>query len=284
RIRIKPEGGTMIITDGYFEALGIPVLRGRVPEAADFEARARITVVNEALARSLWGVDEAVGKRLRFGENERSELEVVGVVGNVRHEGLARPAPAVLYMPANRAPRSTMKIYLRSAQDPVALASAARDVIRRFDPNLPVYGVQTLTQVVRGEAGTLRLIGGLLAFFGAVAMLLAALGVGGAVAWAISRRTREIGVRMALGSTVAQVVALFVRRGAAPAVLGIVAGLLLAAAASRALAGVLFEISPLDPAAYGVAGALLAGATLLAAYLPARRAARVDPSTALRSE
>jgi hypothetical protein len=159
RIRIKPEGGTMIITDGYFEALGIPVLRGRVPEAADFEARARITVVNEALARSLWGVDEAVGKRLRFGENERSELEVVGVVGNVRHEGLARPAPAVLYMPANRAPRSTMKIYLRSAQDPVALASAARDVIRRFDPNLPVYGVQTLTQVVRGEAGTLRLSG-----------------------------------------------------------------------------------------------------------------------------
>jgi ABC-type antimicrobial peptide transport system permease subunit len=115
-------------------------------------------------------------------------------------------------------------------------------------------------------------------------MLLAALGVGGAVAWAISRRTREIGVRMALGSTMSQVVGLFVRRGAAPAAAGIAAGLLLAAAASRALSGVLYEISPLDPSAYAAAAIFLAVATLLAAYLPARRAARVDPSTALRSE
>jgi predicted permease len=285
RVRIQPEGGTMIVTDGYFEALAIPVVRGRAMTAEDFEARNKIVVVNAALAKSVYGnVDKAVGQRLRFGEDEKSELEIVGVVGDVRHLGLTKPAPPVLYMPATRAPRSTMKIYLRSTQDPAALAAAARDVVRRFDADLPVYGVQTLTQVVRGEAATMRLLGGLLLFFGAVAMLLAALGVGGAVAWAISRRTREIGVRMALGSTMSQVVGLFVRRGAAPAAAGIAAGLLLAAAASRALSGVLYEISPLDPSAYAAAAIFLAVATLLAAYLPARRAARVDPSTALRSE
>jgi predicted permease len=285
RVRIQPEGGTMIVTDGYFEALGIPVVRGRTMDAADFEERKRIVVVNAALAKSVYGgVENAIGQRLRFGEDEKSELEIVGVVGDVRHVGLAKPAPPVLYMPATRAPRSTMKIYLRSTQDPAALAAAARDVVRRFDADVPVYGVQTLTQVVRGEAATMRLIGGLLLFFGAVAMLLAALGVGGAVAFAISRRTREIGVRMALGSTLGQVTRLFVRRGAAPAAAGIVVGLLLAAAASRALSGVLFEISPLDPGAYAASGVFLAVATLCAAYLPARRAARVDPSTALRSE
>jgi predicted permease len=284
RVPVRPEGGTIIVTDGYFEALRIPILRGRAFTRSDIETGAEVAVINRALAARIWGEENPVGRRLRFGENDQGDVEIVGVAGDVRHEGLERPAPAAFYLPSSLAPRSNMKIFLRGAGDPASLAAAVRTAIHSVDPALPISDVQTLRTVVASEAAAMRLLRGLLLAFGAAAVILAALGVAGTVAWAISRRTREIGVRMALGATLSQVEGLFLRRGIAPGAAGIAAGLALSAAAGRALSAVLFEISPLDPLAYTAAALLLAGAIALAAWITARRAARVDPVVALRSE
>ena len=278
---IAPEAGTVIVTPGYFAALGIPVLRGRDLRESDIESGALVLHVNNALARRVWGDADPIGKALLLGENR---LEVVGVVGDVRNEGLALPPRGTIYVPTSIFPRSSMKIFLRTASDPAALATAVRAAIRGIDPDLPISRVAPLPEIVSATVARPRFLMLLVAGFAAAALLLAALGIYGVISFGVAQRTREIGIRMALGADRASVRRLVVSEGMALAAgglgLGVVAGLVL----SRALRSVLFEVPPGDPATLAAVAALLAGVAFLACSIPAMRAANLDPQAALRSD
>jgi predicted permease len=278
---VKPEGGAVIVTTGYFSALRIPILRGRDFTTADMDEARTVLLVNRTLARQLWGDGDPIGRGLMFG---KYRLEVIGVAGDVREEGLERNPPPTLYVPMARFPRGTMKLFLRTAGDPSTLAEPARAAIHRFDPNLPISGVSPLTSLVADTVARPRFLTLLVSAFGAAALLLSALGVYGVISFSVARRTREIGVRIALGASRAEVWRLVLREGLTLAGIGLVLGAALAVVLSGSLRAVLFETPPQDPATLAAVGATLLGAAALACAVPARRAAALDPQEALRAD
>ena len=278
--RILPAGGAFIVTPGYFRALGIPLLRGR--EFAAGESREQPTViVNAALARQLWGTADAVGKTVLFGDRP---VEVVGVVGDVRTQGLGAAAPAALYVGAYMAARSNLKIFVRTAGDPAALAGAVRAAIHQVEPDLPVFDVAPLAQVVSRSLLQPRLFATLLGLFSALALVLTVVGLYGVVSFAVAQRTREIAVRMALGAERGAVLRMVLKRVASLSGAGLAIGLVAALALARVLAGQLFGVSARDPLTFGTVAVALALAALLAGYVPARRAVGVAPAHSLRGE
>ena len=277
---VRPESGTIIVTPGYFRALGIPVLAGREIGPEDTAERPAL-VVNQSLARRYWPGEEAVGKELMLGE---FRFPVVGVVGDVRNDALAQAPGSALYIPATIAPRSTLKIFVRTKQEPLAAAAAVREAIWQVNRDQPIADVATLEQVVAEAAGRPRFLASLLGAFGALAVALAAVGVYGVVAYAVRQRTHEIGLRMALGAGRRQVLSGVVGRTAALVGAGLALGLAGALALTRTMAGLLYEVSATDPATYLAVALLLAAVALLASWLPARRAAGIDPMIVLRSD
>ena len=279
---VKPEGGAIIVTTGYFAALGIPIRRGRDFTDADMDDARPVLLVNGSLARSLWGDADPIGRGLVFG---KTRFEVVGVAGDVRQDGLDRNPPPAVYVPMAVFPRGTMKFFLRTAGgDPAVLATAARAAVHRQDPDLPVSGVAPLTAVVADTVARPRFLTLLVSAFGAAALLLSAIGVYGVVSFSVARRTREIGVRIALGADRAGVFGLVLREGLALAGTGLAIGGVFAVVLSRSLHSILFETAPQDPATLAaVAGTLLATAAAACA-VPARRAAAIDPQEALRTD
>ena len=278
---IKADGGAVIVTTGYFAALGIPILRGRDFTTADMDESRPVLLVNRSLARQLWGGADPVGRGLMFG---KYRLEVIGVAGDVREDGLERVPPPTLYVPMARFPRGTMKFFLRAAGDLPALAAPARAAIHRYDPDLPVSGVAPLSAVVADTVARPRFLTLLVCAFGTAALLLSAIGVYGVISFSVSRRTREIGVRIALGADRAGVFGLVLREGLALAGAGLAIGGLLAAALSRSLRSVLFETAPQDPATLAAVAVALLVTAAAACAVPARRAAALDPQEALRTE
>jgi len=278
---IKPEGGAVIVSTGYFAALGIPIVRGRDFTAADMDESLSVLLVNRSFARSFWGDVDPIGRGLLIG---KSRLEVIGVASDVREHGLESNPPPTVYVPMSQFPRGTMKFFLKTDADPMALAAPARVAIHRYDPNLPVSGVAPLTSVVADTVARPRFLTLLVAVFGAAALLLSALGVYGVISFSVARRTREIGVRIALGADRTDVWRLVLREGLLLAAAGLVLGCLLAVALSRTLRTVLFETPTQDPATLAAVAATLAGAAFLACAVPARRAAALDPQDALRTE
>jgi predicted lysophospholipase L1 biosynthesis ABC-type transport system permease subunit len=245
------------------------------------ESGAPVLLVNRTLARTLWGDADPIGKGLSIGD---SRLEVIGLVGDVRVEGLARGPRGAVYVPMSRFPRGTMKFYLRTPGDPVSLAASARAAIHRIDPNQAVSGVAPLAEVVSDTVARPRFLTLLVGVFGAAALLLAAIGVYGVISFSVAQRTREIGVRIALGADRAAVRRLVLREGMTLAGAGLALGLVAALALSRVLSSVLFETRTHDPVTLLVVGALLLLVALLACAIPARRAANLDPQAALRVE
>ncbi len=278
----KPDGGAIIVTPGYFSALSIPILRGRDFSQADLETGSPVLLVNRALARALWGEANPIGKGLVFGG--RMRIEVIGVAGDVRQDGLDRaPLPAV-YVPMSLFPRGTLKIYLRTPADPASLSAAARQAIRRLDPDQPITGVAPLSAVVADTVARPRFLTELVGVFGAAALLLAAIGVYGILSFSVSRRTREIGVRMALGADRAAVRRLVVLEGMRLAIAGLAAGIPAAVVLARTLRNLLFEVPPSDPATLVSVALLLSLVAFAACSIPARRAAGLDPQAALRAD
>ena len=277
---VQPQAGGFIVTPGYFRALGIPVLAGRAFTERDGEEHP-VIVVNRALARQVWPGEPAVGKTLMLGE---FRLEVVGVVGDVRSAGLAADPGSAVYIPSTLAPRSTMKLFVRTASDPLALAGAVRETIWQVDRDLPISDVAALPQVVAEDVARPRFLSVLLALFGALALTLAAVGLYGVVAYGVGQRTHEIGIRMALGAGRGRVLRGVVGQGMGWTLLGLALGLAGAFAATRLLAGLLFGVAPTDAVTFAGVALLLAAAAALASWVPARRAAATDPLTALRSE
>ncbi|CAN5337235.1 ABC transporter permease [soil metagenome] len=268
------------IAADYFEAIGMPLERGRSVTPTEVAAAAPVVVVNRTLADRFWPGEDPIGLRLRIGESWRT---VVGIVPDVRLRSLdERPMPQ-LYAPFTAgAPRSlTLLVRTGSAS---ATAPALRDLVRAADPGVPLEEIVGMDEVLRRSLWRQRLFGGMFTAFAGIALLLAVTGVYGVLAYAVSLRTHEIGVRMALGAGVGRVLRLVVGRGAVLAAMGLALGVAGAFALTRVLSSLLYGVSATDPLAFVGSIAVLGGAALLACYVPARRAARLDPMIALRAE
>jgi predicted permease len=274
------------VSPGYFALLKLPLFQGRTLLPSDTAAGQRVVAVNRTLARQHFPGGDAVGQRIVFDAIAgRPEWTIVGVVGDELFAELDRPAPPVVYFPFAQNPVPAFSIVARTAQ-PEAAAAALRAGVATVDPELPVYGVRSFEQAAyESHAMFLRaLVMRLLAWFSLAALILGGVGVYGVLSEAMAARTREIGVRLALGATRGGIAKLVVATGAVPALIGLAAGLVLTAAAAPALRSLLFGVSLLDiPSLAAVAG-LLVAVTLLACAVPAWRAMRLPVTTALRSE
>jgi putative ABC transport system permease protein len=274
------------VTVGYLEAVGLPLVAGRTIRATDQAGAPPVVVANEALARRFFPAGDAVGQRIAFdqpGAKVRWRT-IVGVVGNEPQDGLGEPAVPEVYDASPQEETRTMAFVVRSPLPPVEVASDIRQVVRGLDPSLAVYDAAPFTTVVDHAVARPRFAASVIALFAGVALVLAAVGVYGVAAYAVSARTREIGVRVAFGATSGDVLRLVVGQQLRVVVLGLIAGAGLALAGSRAVASLLFGTRPTDPASYALAIGLLFLAGLAASVVPVRRALRVDPVTALRAD
>jgi len=278
----QPLIGVHAVNAGYFHAMGIPLLRGRELRAADTKNSPPVVVINQKLADTLWPGQDPIGKHFNVMTDKQSE--VVGVVGNVLHNGLAEPVTAESYVPFAQNPWAYVCLAIRANGDPTAVYSAVRALLSDIDPQLPVHDMRAMSRVVAETMASQRLTLWLVGGFAALALVLAFVGIYGVMSYSVTERLHEIGVRVALGAQARDVLRLVVGHGMKIAATGLVAGILGALAATRAIAALLFEVRPSDPLTYGVIAALLTMAALAACYLPARRATAIDPLIALRHE
>jgi predicted permease len=279
-----------IATPGYYSTLRIPFDRGRDFLPADDERSLPVTIVNATMARTLWPATDPIGRRFRVIGDSTAWLTVVGVAHDTRSWGLtAEPHPEYTLpfyqLPTSiRSVRRSMAVVVGTTGDPLALAAPVRREIAALDPDLAVSNLRTLERVVAESVGDRRFTMLLLGLFGTVALTLAVIGIYGVTAYGVAQRTREMGIRLALGAAPAAVRGLVVREGVRLALAGLVAGLVLALLGTRALRSQLYGIGSADPATYVALSAVLLAVAMLATYLPARRATRVDPAITLRAE
>jgi len=277
----RPVVSFRTVTPGYFVSMGIPLVTGRLLEDTDDGESAPVILVNEAFAARHWPDGDPIGKRVEFVSGQK---EIVGVVGDVRVFGPDDEAPIMAYLPAYAGPSRGLALVVKVAGDPLSQVGPVRDAVLALDPDQPVYNVLTLNDVLTDEMGGETIMAKIMGVLAIVALLLALVGVYGVMAYTVSRRIREVGIRMALGADSGTVRSLILRQGGGLAALGVGIGFLLALAVTRGLSFFLFGVSPFHlPTFLGVALTLL-GAAVLATYLPARRATRVDPVVALRTE
>jgi putative ABC transport system permease protein len=284
----SPSVGMRIVTPDYFSTMKIPLRSGRLFDAHDDENGSEVVAINEEAARRYWPNVNPLGQQLHLGvrlAEARSGMKtIVAVVGDVKVSSLdSTPAPEV-YVPYAQHQVDSLTIVVRTTGDPIAAVPIARADLASLDRDLPLAGVRTMDEVIGRSIAERRFTMLLLASFAAVAVLLSAIGVYGVLAYLVSQRTQEIGVRIAIGATAGDVVRLFVREGAALTLIGVACGLGGALVVTRALTTLLFGVTTTDPFTFTAVAGTLAGVALLASYLPARRAARVDPMAALRAD
>jgi predicted permease len=283
------------VMGGYFDALGVRVVRGRPLSDVDTLSSEPVVVVNETLAKQYWPGEDPVGRRVAWGgaRNHGPWMRVVGVMGDIKQAGLAAPTEPATWQPwAQVADRfigsnvvgifRSMKLMVRAQVPPASLANAIRQEVRGLDPALPVTGVQTLGEIVGASGAPQRFNAALLGAFAGVALLLAAVGIGGVLAISVSHRKQEIGIRLALGADAGDVVRMVIRQGMTLVVAGLIIGLPAAFAATRVLRTLLFETAPHDAVSFAAATVLLCAVALVACAAPALRASRVSPISALR--
>jgi putative ABC transport system permease protein len=278
---VTPAAGTFMVTPGYFDALSIPILAGREFTTADTSMALLPVVASAGLAHQLWPGKPAVGERLRIGGTEGT---VVGVAADVHQESLDQPAEPALYVPLAIFSRSAFNGYVRVSGSPMQFIAPVRAAVRELDPDLPVSDLGPLASQLDASVAQPRLFTSLVAMFGTAALLLASLGIYGVVAEGVARRRKEIGIRMVLGARAVTVSRMVVAGALRAAGLGSAVGLVIFLLISRLLQSQLYEVRATDPLLLALAGAVLLGTAWFAAWLPARRAASVDPVVALRSE
>jgi predicted permease len=280
----RPVGQWSAITPGYFATLGIPMAAGRAISERDTEQTPLVVVISRELARRAWPNESAVGKKLLVGRFP-GFAEVVGVVGDVKNNGLVREPVVAMYTPYRQRPWPAMQFAVRpTGGDPLALAGSVGAAFRDVDRDLPITRVETMDAALSDSIATERLITALLGGFALVALVMAAAGLYGVIAYTVARRTQEIGVRVALGADPRAVVRLVAVEGLQVTAVGMLVGTLAAVAGSRAMRTLLFEVSPVDPRTYAFVLALFAATACAALIVPARHALGVDPVTALRAE
>lgn len=271
----------LTVSPGYFYTLGIPVLKGRTFTDHDDAQAPKVAVVNEALARRLWPAEDPIGKQF---PPPRGNMTVVGVVGNTRHEGLSQETEAEFYVPYLQSPCDSMQLAVRTAGDPDSIISSVRAQVREIDPGQPLYHVETLEQTLSESLAPRRFNMLLLGIFATIALTLAMIGIYGVMAFSVTQRTHEIGIRMALGAQKSDVLGMVVRQGLKLALIGVVIGIGGALVLTRFLSSLLFGVEPTDPLTFVAVSLILCAVALVACYIPARRAAKLDPMVALKYE
>ena len=278
------------VSVGYLQTLGVPLIKGRFLTDADRDGAPAVVVINETMARTFFHDESPMGKHLQLGalpEQDVPWMEVVGVVGDVK-QGLATEAPTEMYVPFRQAnqvlPVFALSMVLRTSGEPLTLANSVRGAIHELDPNQPVVKIRTMEENLAGSISQPRFRTLLLGIFAGIALLLAAVGIYGVMAYSVAQRTREIGVRVALGSTPGAIFRLIIGNGMRLTVAGVMVGVVAAGALTRYLSALLFQVGAYDPLTLAGVAILLIGIALVACFVPARRATRVDPMVALRDE
>ncbi len=274
------------ISPGNFKTMGIPLLRGRDLADTDDENAPRIAVINQAMAERFWPHQDAIGKRFVRTSDPKHPVEIVGLVKNTRLDQSYGPFEVAFYVPYTQNYTSTETLQVRSTMEPAMLSAGVVDLVRSIAPTMPVLGVRTMSRAVRGINGLLlfEVGAGLASALGLLGLVLAVVGVYGVMSYSVSRRTPEIGIRMALGAQPRQVLGMICRQGAVLITLGLLTGLAAAFAIGHLLGDFLVGVTSNDPITYIGVSVLLAGIALLASYVPARRGTQVDPMVALRHE
>ena len=286
------KGDWQIATPGYLEAMGERVIRGRGITADDKTDTMLVALINEEMARRYWAGRDPIGGRLQIGGGapNRPFVTVVGIVADVRHNGITEGVKEKFYVPHTQWHKSTgnpiraMTLVVKAQSDPRALTSTVSQTIRELDANLPVAGIRTMDDVVAATLSAPRFTGMLLGAFAVLALVLSAIGIYGVLSYVVSRRTREIGIRVAIGAGRGQVLRLVLGSGVGLALVGIVLGLAVAASLSRLMTTLLHDVQPGDPATYAAVAGALATVAIVASLIPAWRATRVDPVRALKAE
>jgi predicted permease len=275
------------VTPDYFRVMGVPLLRGRGFTEQDGPDAPRVVIVNENMAKRFWPGGDAVGRRFRYGtgtDNPAPWMTIVGVVADMRRTGYDNPVRYETFLPHAQRTTGGLTLVVRATGDPLALAAPVRSAVRALDAEQPVFEVMSMDQMLSNMIAQRRFSMALLGTFAALALVLGLVGVYGVTSYLVAQRTREVGLRIALGARPRQLVAMVVGQGMAVAGVGLALGLAGAIAVARLMAGLLYEVSPLDVTTLATVVVLLAVATLVANWLPARRAARVEPLVALRAE
>jgi putative ABC transport system permease protein len=276
-----PDVGWQAASAGFFRALQIPLRAGRLFDDRDTSETTPVTIVSESIAARYFPGEDPVGKRIKLGKNL---LEIVGVVGDIRRAALAVEPREDMYFPYEQQPQNQAGLFIRTAGPPAALLPAIQTALRGIEPNLVYRETTTMEEVASESAALTRLALWLLGLCAAIALALAAIGIYGVMAYSVRQRTREIGTRVALGADRGAIVRLVMRQGALITAVGLVAGLAIGLAAARGLSSILFGVPPWDPMTLALAAAVLVLAAMAACYLPARRAAGIDPARTLAAE
>jgi putative ABC transport system permease protein len=283
----RPSADIARVTPDYFKAMGVRVLQGRVFEERDRTDAPPVCMVDETFAKTHWPDESALGKRVKFGpldDKTSPWLEVVGVVAHVKNYGVDESSRAELYMPYLQNSVGSLTLVVRTGADPAALSASVRQAVKTVDADVPVFSVRTLEALVADRTAQRRLAVLLISVFAGVALLLAAVGIYGVMSYAVAQRTQEFGIRMALGAEREHILKMVLRHGTTMSVLGVAIGLLAAFGLARLITTLLFQTSAADPPTFSVVPLGLMLVALIACYLPARRATRVDPMVALRNE
>jgi predicted permease len=283
---------TRVLTVGpkFFETMKIPVWLGRDFTPGDDEKAPKVAIVNQTFARRFYGVDDAVGKRFGWMRSEQTDFEIVGIAKDARYESLRRDIQPTIYLPIRQdlAGLSSLNFYVRGKSDPRRLIASVRAAVEELDRNLPLFNVRTLEEQIDELLLQERLFAKLTTFFGAIALLLACVGLYGILSYAVAKRTGEIGIRMALGAARSDIVSMVLRETllliGVGAVIGMPAAWGAAKSASSAISGMLFQLDPTDAVTIVGGAIVMAACAAVAGFLPARRASGVDPMVALRCE
>jgi len=277
-----------VVSPEFARVLGVPLLRGREFTDADMENAPRVGMINAMLAREFFPHENPIGKRFMFGhpsaKNAPKWITVVGVVGDTKLYGLANPSRLEIYIPFRQSASGDMNLVVRSGLDPAALTSAIRAVVATIDKDQPIFAIATMRQLVEDSVSTRRITLILLGLFSALALLLAAIGIYGVISYSVAQRTREIGIRMALGAKSGDVLRMILAQGARIVGAGVAVGMIASLGLTRLMSNLLFSVNSADPLTFTVVAIVLALVAMLACYIPARRTLRVDPAITLRYE
>jgi predicted permease len=284
---MSPWGNRWLAGASYFQTMNIPLVQGRYFDDRDVVGASPVAIIDESMRRKYWADENPIGKRISFQRDPQGNpiwREVVGVVGHVRHKGLEGESPVQYYLPHRQLSGSGMYVVVRTTTDPSSLTSAVRGAIQSVDRELPIYRVTTMDQVVSDSMTQRRFALTLMSIFALVALILAAIGLYGVMAYSVTQRTHEIGIRLALGASRGNVLKMVVGQGLLLALIGVGIGLTAAFGLTRLMAALLFGVSAIDPLIFASLPLLLTGVAAMASWIPGRRATRVDPMIALRYE
>jgi len=284
----NPNGDYQAVTPGYFQAMGLKLIRGRFLTDADREDTLPAVVINDTMAARYWPNEDAIGRQFMMGTDDKPWLTIVGIVGTVRHNAVVEEPRAEMYVAhaqlqahIRSTPRA-MTLVVKTDGDPLALAGQVRDLIRSIDRNLPISDIRSMEQVAASALSQQRFVTFLLALFAGTALTLAAIGIYGTISLLVAERTQEMGIRLALGANRPAILKLVLGQGLMLTAIGLAVGMAGAAILTRALAGLVYGVGTLDPLTFVAVPALLSAVALFACFIPARRAASVDPITTLR--